>query len=174
MSANRLDLTSTYIDLSFEGFVDISRDDDTVIYRFSGFVIRFVTTSTNAIKYIKLDMFSIGIAHAQPEKSLRGYVTICSTLNAENPRQILPNIEFRLPSEAVIECDYVCFSVRGEITTKFVEKAGGLPDEVSGRAIWPITAPGNRWIENPDARRPEIRYKRPADPSDPCAPEWIR
>lgn len=174
MRANRLDMTSDFTDLAFEGVLEISREDDSVIYRFSELTIAFLPPSKEVVKHIELDAFSVLLAREPPQAHIRREVAISATLDADNVRRRLELVEFRLPPAAIVSSDYIAFGLRGVVSTKFVAPLPGLPPEIVGRAIWPISARGNRWVENPDARRPQIRYKTPDDPNDPCAPERIR
>jgi hypothetical protein len=174
MCANRLDLTSTFTDLSFEGFVEILQNDEAVIYRFPEFTIGFVVPPENVVKHIRLDTFSALVAQNPPETSTRDSVPISLTLDMENTRHTLSNIEFQLPKRAIVGSEYIKFGVQGEIIIERIGETGVLPGKIVGRAVWPISATGNRWIENPGARRPQIRYKTPTDPDDPCARQRIR
>jgi hypothetical protein len=174
MCANRLDLTSTFTDLNFVGFVEILQSDETVIYRFPEFTINFVAPSKDVVKHIKLDTFSALVAQYPPETSTRESVPISLALDMENTCHTLSNIEFQFPKRAIVRSEYVNFGVWGEIIIELLGETWILPGKTVGRAVWPISAEGNRWIENPGARRPQVRYKTPTDPDDPCAPERIR
>jgi len=174
MCANRLDLTSTFTDLSFEGFVEILLNDETVIYRFPEFTMGFLAPPENVVKHIRLDTFSALVAQNPPATSTRDSVPISLALDMENTRHTLSNIEFQLPKRAIVGSEYVKFGVEGEIIIELIGETLVMPGKIVGRAVWPLSATGNRWIENPGARRPQIRHKTPTDPDDPCAPERIR
>jgi len=174
---NQLDLTSSFIDLGFEGFVEISQHDEDVIYHLPRFIIRFIQPGDQpSVKHIHLDLFTLLIARKAPASSERKRIPISLHLDRINNGHMLRDVTFVVPKHLVLEADYLVFSVDGEISIEI--SSDSVPESynhrVIGRAAWPITALGNRSVDDPLARRPKVIHKQPADPDDPCAPERIR
>ncbi len=175
--ANSLDLSGSFTELGFEGFVDISQEADAVIYSFKKFTIRFIAAPDERFnKHIDLDSFSILAAQKIPEESTRDFIPISLALDLQTTSHTLSDIRFQIPTSTVITSKYLMFGVHGNRTMQifdeqWVRTTGRTRVD---RAVWPISAKGNRWLENPEREHPTVHYKVPADPNDPCAPERIR
>lgn len=178
-----VDITSSFLNLSFEGIVNTADAGEYCVYRIPALTIRFTRREGLAATAINLDAFRVAVFAAEkpnPKLLEFRYPLVAALTSSENETRA-QNIEFTIPKAILRQAEYVALAVAGQPVLTLDGPLAKLPPEdkarvLQGHALWPISAIPNIASENvsPDGEYGRRIYRRPANPDDDCSSVKIR